>query len=771
MSNRITNKALSTDFRVIRLNTENRSFGAIKTLTIAGAIFLQLALFFLAYLKFIEYFQIYLVVYYLSSFITGLYIISGNKNTQSKVVWVFVSFIIPIFGSLFYFLSDERLFFRKSRIKYSLIFSRYNPIYYIEKKGNSKLSKYGKTTLSTKYTNSNLKNSSFKASTSIEDMENSLKQEYTTIKHKALLSDINYLKNIGNFGVYNFSSVKYYPSGILLFDEILKTINTAEKFVFIEYFIIADGILLKRFINILEQKVKQGVDVRIIYDDMVTHSVLKSSTIKEIREKGIKILPFNRLVPILSFGLNIRDHRKIVVIDGKIGFSGGANLADEYINEKRTHGYWKDVGTKISGPCVDNYTLAFLRQWEYLSQKEQDYGKYMNITNFQSTDISIKQDANRCLFLTDNNNNQKIISKNSTTVPFINFNDDISLEQNNLLKSNLNQTVIQFNMFNQNHDVRDIFLQQSIFAGETNKKITINQNCLNQQNINSQEDKNQFKTNVSLDEDIINNSVNSSVLQDNKEQINLNIEDLQNRTTVLNNQLCIEQNNNLYKHYNLNQNQTNVLINNLDNQTNISTNNDYSNQNMIVDTDSHSQNYDSIVIPYVDGLDYNQKHIGKSMYANVISNAREKIYIMTPYFIPGDTIWEMLKNKAMSGVDVRIILPGVPDKSYVYLISKDNAEKLIQSGVKIYYMNYSFVHAKVVLTEYCAIVGTINMDLRSFYQQFENAVYTNDEQCLTQINNDFENTFSHCVLMKKYKRPRALKRVVIALLRIFSPLM
>ena len=118
--------------------------------------------------------------------------------------------------------------------------------------------------------------------------------------------------------------------------------------------------------------------------------------------------------------------------------------------------------------------------------------------------------------------------------------------------------------------------------------------------------------------------------------------------------------------------------------------------------------------------------------------------MMTPYFIVDDGLTDLIINKALSGVDVRIILPGVPDKVFVYNVTRSNAEKLIEYGVKIYVMTNSFVHSKVVITENAAAVGSINMDLRSFYQQFECSVYTDDKSFRKAVLEDFEDTFNDC---------------------------
>ena len=134
---------------------------------------------------------------------------------------------------------------------------------------------------------------------------------------------------------------------------------------FLEFFIVADGALFTRIFDLLSEKVKQGVDVRVIYDDMGSHKVLSRKSKLALKNSGIKIQPFNKITPFVSLALNYRDHRKIIVIDGKTAYTGGCNLADEYVNEKRMHGYWKDCGIKIDGEATDHFTISFLQQWQF----------------------------------------------------------------------------------------------------------------------------------------------------------------------------------------------------------------------------------------------------------------------------------------------------------------------------------------------------------------------------------------------------------------------
>jgi hypothetical protein len=178
------------------------------------------------------------------------------------------------------------------------------------------------------------------------------------------------------------------------------------------------------------------------------------------------------------------------------------------------------------------------------------------------------------------------------------------------------------------------------------------------------------------------------------------------------------------------------------------------------------------VVPYADGLEYNLP-IGKGVYENVIIGAKEKVYIMTPYFIPDDTFFNLLVNKALSGVEVKIFIPQIPDKNYVYCVSRNNAEKLVGYGVKVFTVNNTFLHAKVVMSENAVSTGSINVDLRSFYQQFENAVYTDSQEFIKQVEKDFIDLESKSTLLDKdnLKSNNFFYKIFAGLLQIFAPLM
>lgn len=506
----------------LKIKTESNTLGLLKTFIVLGLIALQAGLIALTYLFLYSVFKWYAILSIVISIISCIHALSSDYNGQAKATWVFFMIFCFSFGYIFYWMSDKRTLFAKSKKKYAKIFKQN------------------------------------------EDLQSQI--DLFVIDNKEVKTNCNYLYKAGKFVTHTDSKTTYFSSGASLFDSVLEEIKKAEKFIFIEYYIISNGILLDKVLEILKEKVKQGVDVRIIYDDMGSHGSLKRKTKKEIKKAGIKIHPFNRILPIFIIAFNLRDHRKIVIVDGKVSFTGGANLADEYTNEKRLHGYWKDEGIKIEGRATDNFTIAFLSQWQFLTNSEEDYSQFLN-------------------------------------------------------------------------------------------------------------------------------------------------------------------------------------------------------QAQAVESDG-------VVVPYVTGPHYPYS-IAQNMYANEIANSKEKLYIMTPYFVPDETIRNLLIDKARSGVDVRLVLPAIADKNFVYCVSRNNAEKLIEHGVKVYTMTSSFVHSKMMLTENSAIVGSINLDLRSFNQQFESAVFTSEQSTLNEINNDFEKTISYSeeITLKNQKRNKLSYRIIAGIFNLVSPFM
>lgn len=508
--------------RPTKIKTENNKSGMMKKLFLAVLVLSQLILIIYLHLQFIGASRRLFLINIATSLITSIYVLSTNKNGLSKAVWIMFLLVCFPFSSLIYWLSDERLFFFRTKRRYKAVFD--------------------------------------------ETEQYETLSEINPQPNLAVRNDCAYFSSVGKFSVYDNSDLEYFPSGELLFADVVEQIKKAKSFVFIEFFIVQDGVLFDRIFDILCEKARNGVEVRLIYDDLGSKGTFSYKAKKRLKNAGVKLYAFNKFVPFVLARMNYRNHRKIVVVDGVAAYTGGCNLADEYANIKEMNGYWKDVGAKISGGAVDGFTLFFLRQWEFVSGVREDYSVYLN----------------------------------------------------------------------------------------------------------------KFTPQVS----------------------------------------------------------------------------------------------DGVVIPYVDGIDYSYT-VGRGVYENIIAGAQEFIYIMSPYFVVDDGFLNLLINKALSGVDVRIVLPDIPDKTYVYGLTRSNAEKLIDYGVKVYTMSNSFVHAKVVMSENCVALGSVNIDLRSFHQQFECGVYTNLQKFRERVKNDFNEVFANGKLITEDKKHRnnLFYRIKAGIMQLFAPFM
>ncbi len=177
--------------------------------------------------------------------------------------------------------------------------------------------------------------------------------------------------------LYGGTKTHYFSSGEAFLPALLEDLGRAEKFIFIEYFIIEGGKFWDSVLEVLEQKVKEGVEVRVMYDDIGSMGKVRAGYYKKLREKGIDCVKFNPFVPVVTAVHNNRDHRKIVVIDGRVAYTGGLNIADEYINETHPFGYWKDNALRLEGPGVKMLTTLFLMQFGLQKKQVDDFLNYI----------------------------------------------------------------------------------------------------------------------------------------------------------------------------------------------------------------------------------------------------------------------------------------------------------------------------------------------------------------------------------------------------------
>ena len=195
----------------------------------------------------------------------------------------------------------------------------------------------------------------------------------------AIANQFRYISKFEKSPVYTNTAVKYYPHGSFALADLKQDLEQAEKFIFMEYFILEDGTSFNEIREILVRKAKSGVDVRLMYDDIGSIGLVNWRYARELNRDGIRCQVFNPALPVLNLFMNHRDHRKITVIDGKVGYTGGYNLSDEYFGLRFPYGLWKDTGIRMEGEAVSNLTATFLELWTLTRREEEDLGKFLEI--------------------------------------------------------------------------------------------------------------------------------------------------------------------------------------------------------------------------------------------------------------------------------------------------------------------------------------------------------------------------------------------------------
>lgn len=508
-----------------------KKFLKSKALYLAAALIFQL----LILIILMSYFSYEFVpVYYFMivlSVIVSIIVINRDSDSSSKLLWVLIIMALPFFGGMLYLLFGGRKIPKALMIQDRQAYSDYK-----------------------QYALQNMK-----------VIENGPSDDPNFKKM------VNMAWNNGYFPVYSNAKTTYFPTGKEQYEAILEALKTAEKYIFIETYILDEGKMWDSMLEILEQKVKEGVDVRLIYDDFGSILNIKPEYQDFIREKGIKIHSFNPIHPQLAIQMNNRDHRKIIVVDGKTAFTGGSNIADEYINAVERFGYWKDMGIRIKGRAVEPFVISFLQTWNYASDTNSPYEDYV--------------------------------------CPASSFKD---------------------------------------FKGD--------------------------------------------------------------------------------KGY---------------------------------------------VIPFSDSPT-DSNNTGKNVHMNMLAGATDYCWISTPYLILDPEIEAQLILAVNNGADVRLVVPGIPDKKMVYEVTKANFANLLKKGVRIYEYTPGFIHGKVTLSDdRQAFVGTVNMDFRSYYMNYECGIWMYDTESIPDIRRDFEEIFqnSHEVTLKDVKDTNFFVRWTRNILKIFSPLM
>ena len=343
----------------------------------------------------------------------------------------------------------------------------------------------------------------------------------------------------------------------------MEALKGAQHFIFLEYFIVKEGYMLDNIKKVLIEKAKAGIEVKMIFDDFGALKLPKSFRV-EMKKAGIELYFFNPIRPLLAIYMNNRDHRKIAVIDGKIGFIGGLNIADEYINKITRFGHWKDTAIKIEGNAVFSLTVMFLHFYQHLSKKTLDFNDY--------------------------------------------------------------------------------YVENESFKGEGFV---------------------QMFSDSPTDEELV----------------------------------------------------------------------------------------------------------AENAHLSLINVAEHTLYMMTPYLVIGHEMVMALILSAKSGVDVRILVPHIPDKWYVLSVTRSNYEVLTKAGVKIYEYTPGFVHGKVMLADdVMAIVGTSNLDFRSYYMHFECGALITYSKSLIEMKKDFLDTLevSHEVTYEEAFAVNPLIKLGRMLLNVFN---
>ncbi len=280
------------------------------------------------------------------SLIAVLNIISTGARSSTKLLWSVVILLFPLFGGLLYLMVELQGF--------TMAFKKQL------KSAEKAMKPYFKQDEET-----------------LKEMEENL---------AAYSNQYKYLIETAGFCGYANTQSTYLPSGEACCEQMLAALEKAERFIFLEYFIIQEGHFWNSILEVLKRKAAQGVDVRLIYDDMGCFMLLPFDYRKRLEEMGIRSMVFNKFRPVLSTLQNHRDHRKIMVIDGVCAFTGGVNLADEYINKKERFGHWKDATIMHKGLAARGYTLMFLTMWQTLTGEKEDPKKYLPETEKSPSD-------------------------------------------------------------------------------------------------------------------------------------------------------------------------------------------------------------------------------------------------------------------------------------------------------------------------------------------------------------------------------------------------
>jgi len=275
---------------------------------------------------------VFVAIQWIVTAITAVHIINRDMLPEAKIPWLFVVIVLNVFGVAIYIVFSSNRPSLRQRARFRLL--------------REKARKYSKGNLTDKEVAAKMGDWAAVS----QDLAN---------KNKTAVR-------------YHHTKTEYFPVGEAFFERFLEDLKGAKQFIFLEYFILEYGQMWGAILEILREKVKEGVEVRVLYDDIGSMGYVRAGYYKILQKEGIHCRKFNPFVPVVSNIHNNRDHRKIAVIDGKIGYTGGINLGDEYINVKHPFGHWKDTAVRLEGEAVRTFVLMFLRFYN-LSRKHTDH--------------------------------------------------------------------------------------------------------------------------------------------------------------------------------------------------------------------------------------------------------------------------------------------------------------------------------------------------------------------------------------------------------------
>ena len=307
-----------------------------RTALVGLLLVLQVAILVVVMARFASYFIYFYLFCVVVSILVVLWIVNSRTDPGYKIAWIVPILLAPVFGGLVYLLSGGNQLSVRMRRKMEGMDRRLTEVLSDGYKADILEEQYGADAV----------------------------------------NQSRYLERYAHCPLCVNTDAKYYPLGDDVFADMLEALRGAKRYIFLEYFIIDRGLFWNSILDILEEKARAGVDVRVIYDDVGCLYTLPKNYPRELEARGIRCQVFNRFIPVLSVRLNNRDHRKFCIVDGHTAFTGGINLADEYINQKLRYGHWKDTAILLKGEAVWSMTVMFLTMWEYTRDVEEDYRRF-----------------------------------------------------------------------------------------------------------------------------------------------------------------------------------------------------------------------------------------------------------------------------------------------------------------------------------------------------------------------------------------------------------